>query len=503
MKKRKLGVLTLAVLTVLAALLALSGKARPAMTSGALVQVQDADPSKLKTLSPERQNQLVIALPRLPAGQRPFVNEDAAGQLLSQWVYQPLCQVNRQGELEYVLAESIRPLDERRMQIQLKSGLTFSDGEPLTSAAIAESWKGFLRTRNENAWTARLVRLSGAQEYRNGSQDELEGIEILNDQEWIMTFSDSDFHNYEALLVPIVHSTSVSGTESRGLPAGTGPYQIDKFVPAQQITLIPSPGRETQVPVSSVLLTTRAYGSGYQNHLEDQSIDLWRIVSEEELEAVKHHGAYDLVQLHGRETAYLMFNLFNPEMAELKNRRAVSQLISREELGKDSAFGSLARGIIAADLPEPNFSSQTSYQPSAASVLKDASIQELRMAYVPDTSLSALFEYLTADLAKAGVTLTGTILPYDLTGPVTQAEDIAFYLSMQDSVTLLQQAAENMPEAWAVFAGQNAGKELRAMPALAEQWLSEQAVCVPLLAETEYAAVLGNRSALWILSGLD
>lgn len=503
MNKRKLGVLTMAVLIVLAVLLALSGKPRPEMTSGALVQVQAADPSKLETLSAERQNQLVVALPRLSAGRYPFVNDDDAGALLTNLVYQPLCQVNRQGELDYVLAESIRPLDERRMQIKLKSGLTFSDGEPLTSTGIAESWKWFLRTQYENAWTARLTRLSGAQEYRSGAQDELEGIEILNDQELIMIFTDGDFHNYEALLLPIVHSNSVSVTESRQLPAGTGPYQIEKLIPSQQITLIPSPGRETQVPVSSVLLTTRSYGSGYQNHLEDQSIDLWRISGEDELEAVKNHGAYDLYKLHGSEITVLMFNLFNPDMAELKNRRAVSQLISREGIARASQYSNLAQGIIAADLPEPNFSSLTPYQPSAASILKDASIQELQMAYVPDASLTVLFEQLTADLKKADITLTGTILPYDLTGPVTQAEDIAFYLSKQDSVSLLQQAAENMPDAWAVFAEQNAGKELRTMPALAEQWLSEQAVCVPLLVETDYAAVLGNRSALWILSGLD
>ena len=105
---------------------------------------------------------LVASLRSEPVTYNRYVDDKAAGGVLAMLTQAPLVRVNRTtDELEPWLAESWKASDDGlTYTIQLRKGVTFSDGTPLTSADVVFSFRALYDPR-VNAVLAAAARVSG------------------------------------------------------------------------------------------------------------------------------------------------------------------------------------------------------------------------------------------------------------------------------------------------------------------------------------------------------
>ncbi len=137
-------------------------------------------------------------------------------------IYDSPVQFGENGEIEPLAAESLAFLDSKTIEIKLRSGITFHDGSPLTSAAITRS-VNHLKSSN-----SKVVDLfSGITEVKE--VDELTAHIITAEPSPSLP---SQMVAWLLLLPEGATSDSIATN-----PIGTGPYKFVEYTAGSQITL--------------------------------------------------------------------------------------------------------------------------------------------------------------------------------------------------------------------------------------------------------------------------
>jgi peptide/nickel transport system substrate-binding protein len=146
----------------IAAVLAIAGIAAAFLVTRRSSGAPANEPGLRAALSPVRGGALVASLRSEPATYNRYVDQSAAGELLSLLTQAPLVHLNRVTDtLEPWLAESwTLSEDGRTYTIKLRQGLTFSDGSPFSSADVMFSFAALYDPR-ANTVLARDIYVGG------------------------------------------------------------------------------------------------------------------------------------------------------------------------------------------------------------------------------------------------------------------------------------------------------------------------------------------------------
>ena len=122
------------------------------------------------------------------------------------FIYDTLFEIDIDGKITPKLAQEYHYITKKLLYIKLKDGIKFQDGTSLTSEDVKNS---LLRVKNQGALK---------EFYKN-----IEEIEIINNREFIIKFSQEDKYIFETLS----HTMSSIIKEKAGKIIGTGSYQVE------------------------------------------------------------------------------------------------------------------------------------------------------------------------------------------------------------------------------------------------------------------------------------
>jgi peptide/nickel transport system substrate-binding protein len=173
---------------------------------------------------------LTIALPSEPVTLDPALTYDADGWSVIHSIYDSLVAYDPGGTLQPLLAESWDDTDPTALTFRLRTGITFHDGQPLTSADVAATFRHLVDQDVASQAAGNFAAVTAVE-----TPDDLTARFVLAEPAPYL------LAQIAAYLAILPASAVDSGTDLSTAPVGTGPYRFVAWERGQQVTLEANP----------------------------------------------------------------------------------------------------------------------------------------------------------------------------------------------------------------------------------------------------------------------
>ena len=243
-------------------------------------------------------------------------------------IFDSLVKIDRNGRFVGDLAESFERPDDTRVVFHLKSGIRFSDGRELTARDVKFTYDSIIDPALASAKRAGLT--------------ELKSIEAPDDRTIVITTTRPYAPALEMGLYGVVPDRTAPPAKSLAVaPPGTGPFVMTKYVHDDSVWLDRNPHRPAGpgspqgivfkiVPDPTVRALELAEGICDIAPNDIQPEVLPYLISNPDLR---------VTEASGTTYSYLLFNFHNPQLRDLRVRRAIAYAIDRKAI-----VNSLLRG---------------------------------------------------------------------------------------------------------------------------------------------------------------
>ncbi|WP_264736901.1 oligopeptide ABC transporter substrate-binding protein [Cytobacillus firmus] len=171
-----------------------------------------------------------------------YEGEDDVNAL--QFMHEGLLKVNDELISEPNLADYELSEDKTKLTFKLKQGVKWHDGEELTAEDMEFAWYLIADPTYEGARFANVAMIKGAQEYKDGKAETIEGIKVIDDYTIEVTVTEPSVNLLENIWIypePKHHYGDISSKELpdsdqiRKTPIGVGPFKVKNIVPGEMI----------------------------------------------------------------------------------------------------------------------------------------------------------------------------------------------------------------------------------------------------------------------------
>ncbi|OON98514.1 MAG: hypothetical protein ATN35_00835 [Epulopiscium sp. Nele67-Bin004] len=188
----------------------------------------------------------VIALGSVNGIFSPFFVQTTYDRTICDTVHEYLIEIDRQGHIipnlaDYTVEEIVNDAGEIQTVYTFKffEGITFSDGTPVTADDLIFNYKVYLDPTYDGAWPLAVLPIVGADDYKNGSATEVEGIKKIDDLTVEVTLDGVDpsaIHSLRVAVLPehyygegFVKGDLSTVKDKTGSPMGAGAYVFESF----------------------------------------------------------------------------------------------------------------------------------------------------------------------------------------------------------------------------------------------------------------------------------
>jgi len=351
--------------------------------------------------------------------------------------------------------------DGRSIVFHLRRGVTFHDGTPMNSQAVAYSFK-------------RLLGLGLGYAFLFTSID---SIEPLDDYTVRFNLSRLDPGLLDAFpLVYIVSPTAfqentVGDDLARSWVAnnavGTGPYQLDHWIRNQQFELSSFEnywGGWNHPHIDKYILRIVPESATQRQLVEAGAAQMADTIEFEDIAALSSNPRLQVLEDESIRQFYLILNTTSGPLADIRARRAIASIFDPTVIAEDVLLGhaTVPRGPVPYRMPGANPAVKPTTQDldRAAELLREAGLVNsgVKLSYVyfaPYTWQRINGELLQATLAPFGITMTIEGLPFTtLTeraiNPDTRPDIVAAAVAMPttDPASLLNQFFHSDSTTW-------------------------------------------------------
>ncbi|MFT8246636.1 ABC transporter substrate-binding protein [Roseomonas sp. BN140053] len=276
--------------------------------------------------------ELSIAAGADPVSLDPRKTWVAQGYSMNAHVFEPLVFRKEQDgnvQLVPVLAESWTQTGPTTLEIKIRQGVKFQNGEPLDAAAVAYTLTSIMDpafVTNLKTWTS-----------------DIESVAVKDPSTLVITTKYRTRGLLNSLAqVPIVapRAAQEQGAAFERRPVGTGPYRYTNYVPSSLVVVERydgywgSPGKAKKLtfrimPENSVRLAA----------LQAGEVQLAENLPPDKMDAIRSTSGLAVVYTATLRVDYLVLNFRNPIMANRAFREALSLAIDRNSLVKNLLGG--------------------------------------------------------------------------------------------------------------------------------------------------------------------
>ncbi|MEA2524032.1 MAG: peptide/nickel transport system substrate-binding protein [Thermomicrobiales bacterium] len=250
------------------------------------------------------------------------------------------------------LSESIDVSEDAKIYtFKLKSGITFTDGQPLTSKDVAFTLERALDSRTASIWRGRLLGIEGAEAFSNQEATTISGLATPDDLTVQITLTTPDasflpiFCNFSGLgIMPNHVLGGIAPDQLQAHPFSLAPdvtagaYKFVRFEPNQFLEIASNPNYVGGAPaVERIFLRILTTDVG-QAQLETGEIDLMSLPVSE-AERVRGLANVTVVSVPSPSMDFLALNLERPYLQNKAMRQAMMHAIDREGIVKQVLQG--------------------------------------------------------------------------------------------------------------------------------------------------------------------
>lgn len=312
-------------------------------------------------------------------------------------IYEQLLSIPA-GESEPVgdAAESCEYDDPQTITCTLRAGLTFSNGNDLTSSDVKYSLERNIAIADPNGSSVLLGQITDPD-----TKKLAEGaIETPDDTTVVFHLNQAD-----TTFLKLLSTATTSIVDEDTFPAdqlledsqviGSGPYKLSQYKPSEQAVLEANETYEGPRTPSApqIFVTYFSDPAPLKQAIESGQVDIaWRTLSPTDLNDLEGKEGVEVIKGEGSEFRYWVFQTKNEAVQDKAVRQAVAQLIDREAIAQDAYDGTVAPSF---SIVPPGFGGQKdSFQekygePSvdaAKKLLADAGVStpvDLTLGYTP------------------------------------------------------------------------------------------------------------------------
>jgi peptide/nickel transport system substrate-binding protein len=348
---------------------------------------------------------LQVDIETSPTATDPRFATDAISSRINELVFDSLVRIDRSGQFEGDLAESIERPTPTTLVFHLRHGVRFSNGRELTARDVKYTYDSILAPQSVSPRRARMAQLSS--------------LVTPDDYTVVITTAYPYAPALEFAMQGIVpDGTPLPEHSAAAAPPGAGPFEIASYSRDEKLVLVRNPYRRAApdsprgiifkiVPDPTVRALELAEGvcDVAENNIEPDVLPYLARVH-----------AVDVDRSPGTSYQYLAFNFRDPRLRDSRVRRAIACAIDRQAI-VDSLMRGTAR-IASGMLSPENWAYDPDvktwpYDPVRARRLLDQAgypagsggMRALSFVYKTTPDRRQLGEVLQAMLARVGIRL--------------------------------------------------------------------------------------------------
>ena len=291
----------------------------------------------------------------------PAIVRDAGSAGYAIEVFAGLTRIDAQLRPQPALARDWQVTDGgRRYLFELRDGLQFHDGRPLTADDVRWSWERALHpSTGSHTASVTLGNIEGANEVLSGATRTLSGVRVLSDRQLEVRLRQQAAY-FPALVAQgaslVVDRENVAqGPDWSLRPNGSGPYRLTSFRPRSEVVLESSPTYlPRQAGPATVRLTELAPGEALLRYEQDQ-LDIVRVggANVDRFSDPREPRAAELLRTPTLALTFVGFNTSRPPFDNHHARRAFAHAVDRPRINRVTLRGheAEARGILPPGMP--------------------------------------------------------------------------------------------------------------------------------------------------------
>ncbi|WOV88071.1 peptide-binding protein [Sporosarcina oncorhynchi] len=189
---------------------------------------------------------LTIAFNSEPGNLNPMIYATSSDTNVTHMIFDSLVIPDEELKMIGSLAESwIVSDDNKEYTFKLKEGVKWHDGEPFTAEDVAFTFTALAHPDYDGGAYWRVDPLVGAEAYKNGEADSIDGIEVVDETTIKFTTNDPFAPFLSGLFIGLLPKHILEDVspgewakhESNRAPIGTGPFKFKKWETGQYIEL--------------------------------------------------------------------------------------------------------------------------------------------------------------------------------------------------------------------------------------------------------------------------
>lgn len=242
-------------------------------------------------------------------------------------IYEPLFNMTAEGELEPLLAESITATSDNTYVIELKQGISFTDGTPFNADAVKANLDWVLDADNGGAFRFLLV-VAG----------EPAAVEVVDEYTVQITtaipFAPLPAHLSHGALAMVSPAALEQGAEYLASNAiGTGPYVLANWARAEEVVLQRNEDYWGEAPAIDTVVFRVVQEDGARIiEIEAGTVDVAVRVPPADIPRLQANPDIDLVITPGLRTIYVFLNVTEPPFDDVRVRQAVNYAVDKEAM---------------------------------------------------------------------------------------------------------------------------------------------------------------------------
>lgn len=354
----------------------------------------------------KNKDQITVAIASSPVTKDAHKVTDNMSRAVITHIYDTLLQIDSTGKLIPGLATSWEYLSPTNLQLKLREGVTFHNGESFTAKDAIANLERLKITPESQAMYNKISKLSAPDDYTLN-------IELSTPFPSIIGYlSHVKSGIYPKSLIDQI------GTNAIETPIGTGPYMYEEWIHGDRITLKANPNYWDGVPaIQTMIFKVILDESVRAISIETGDVQVVMDVAPTHREELQDIPTVDLVRFDHIGPDYLGFNMIAPSLQNLRLREAITMAIDKQAIIDSVFFGMGKPSFTLFD--DRMFGALTdedtlTYDPVAAKkIIEEEGLTGLKLSLIANEGLrSKTAEIIQSYLKEIGLDITITILEW-------------------------------------------------------------------------------------------